>query len=74
MKSKNIPADIKSKSIKEAQNEVKEIISNLENDETDLEKSISKYNRMMQLNSHINEKFKEKLKEIKVTDLDKKKK
>ena len=29
---------------------------------------------MMQLNSHINEKFKEKLKEIKVTDLDKKKK
>tara|TARA_Y100000590_G_scaffold314207_1_gene355215 strand:- start:225 stop:449 length:225 start_codon:yes stop_codon:yes gene_type:complete len=74
MKSKNIPADIKSKSIKEAQNEIKEIISNLENDETDLEKSISKYNRMMQLNSHINEKFKEKLKEIKVTDLDKKKK
>ena len=31
MKSKNIPADIKSKSIKEAQNEIKEIITNLEN-------------------------------------------
>ena len=30
MKSKNIPADIKSKSIKEAQNEIKEIIANLE--------------------------------------------
>jgi len=31
MKSKNIPADIKSKSIKEAQNEIKEIIESLEN-------------------------------------------
>ena len=30
MKSKNIPADIKSKSIKEAQNEIKEILRNLE--------------------------------------------
>ena len=30
MKSKNIPADIKLKSIKEAQNEIKEIITNLE--------------------------------------------
>ena len=37
MKSKNIPADIKSKSIKEAQNEIKEIITNLENSETNLE-------------------------------------
>ena len=33
MKSKNIPADIKSKSIKEAQNEIKDIILNLENSE-----------------------------------------
>ena len=30
MKSKNIPADIKAKSIKEAQNEIKEIIEKLE--------------------------------------------
>ena len=36
MKSKNIPADIKSKSIKEAQNEIKQIISNLEDPETNL--------------------------------------
>ena len=50
MKSKNIPADIKSKSIKEAQNEIKEIITNLENTETNLEESMDKYNRMMQLN------------------------
>ena len=30
MKSKNIPADIKTKSIKEAQNEIQDIISYLE--------------------------------------------
>ena len=49
MKSKNIPADIKSKSIKEAQNEIKEIITNLENTETNLEESMDKYNRMMHI-------------------------
>ena len=65
MKSKKIPVDIKSKSIKEAQNEIKEIIENLESTETNLEESIDKYNRMMQLNYHIQEQFKKKLKEIK---------
>ena len=64
MKSKKIPVDIKSKSIKEAQNEIKEIIENLESTETNLEESIDKYNRMMQLNYHIQEQFKKKLKEI----------
>ena len=66
MKSKKIPVDIKSKSIKEAQNEIKEIIENLEGTETNLVESIDKYNRMMQLNYHIQEQFKKKLKEIKV--------
>ena len=64
MKSKKIPADIKLKSIKEAQNEIKEIITNLENSDTNLEESMDKYNRMMYLNEHISEQFKEKLKEI----------
>ena len=73
MKSKNIPVDIKSKSIKEAQNEIKEIITNLENSETHLEESMHKYNRMMQLNYHIQEQFKKKLKEIKVSNFDKNK-
>ena len=72
MKSKNIPADIKSKSIKEAQNEIKEIITNLENSETNLEESMYKYNRMMQLNYHIQEQFKKKLEKIKVSNFDKK--
>ena len=65
MKLKNIPADIRSKSIKEAQNEIKEIIAELENVETNLEDSQEQYNRMMQLNHHIQEQFKKKAKEIK---------
>ena len=65
MKSKNIPADIKAMTIKEAQNEIKEIIVNLEDKETDIPKSMDKYNRMMHLNHHIQEEFKKKLKEIK---------
>ena len=65
MKSKNIPSDIKVKSIKEAQNEIKDIIANLENTDTNLEESIDKYTRMVQLNNHIQEQFRKKLKEIK---------
>ena len=65
MKSKNIPADIRAKSIKEAQNEIKEIITNLENASTNLEKSIDQYNRMIQLNYHIQQEFKKKAKEVK---------
>ncbi len=74
MKSKKIPVDIKSKSIKEAQNEIKEIITNLENTKTNLEESVDKYNRMMQLNFHIREQFKKKLTEIKDSDFDNNKK
>ena len=74
MKSKNIPADIKSKSVKEAQNEIKEIITNLESIETNLEESMDKYNRMMQLNYHIQEQFKEKLNKIRRSDFDNNKK
>ena len=65
MKSKNIPADIRIKSIKEAQNEIKEIITKLESSETNLESSLEQYNRMMQLNYHIQEQFRIKAREIK---------
>ena len=65
MKSKNIPADIRAKSIKEAQNEIKEIMEKLENQETNLEDSVEQYNRMMQLNYHIQDLFKQKSNEIK---------
>ena len=74
MKSKNIPVDIKSKSIKEAQNEIKEIITNLETTKSNLEESMDKYNRMMQLNFHIQEQFKKKLAEIKDSGLNNNKK
>ena len=74
MKSKNIPADIRAKSIKEAQNEIKVIIAKLENSETNLENSIEQYERMMQLNYHIHEQFKKKAKEIKQSSLDYKEK
>ena len=71
MKLKNIPADIRLKSIKEAQNEIKEIITKLENTETDLESSIEQYNRMMYLNFHIQEEFRKKASKIKQSTLDK---
>ena len=73
MKSENIPADIRTKSIKEAQNEIKKIIKKLENTETNLEDSIEQYNRMMQLNYHIQDQFKQKSKEIKQSTLRKNK-
>ena len=71
MKLKNIPADIRAKSIKEAQSEIKEIITKLESTETDLESSMEQYNRMIYLNFHIQEQFKKKAKEIKQKILDK---
>ena len=74
MKLENIPADIRTKSIKEAQNEIIEIIEKLENTETDLEDSIEQYNRMMQLNYHIQDQFKQKAKQIKQSVLHKNKK
>ena len=74
MKLKKIPADITSKSIKEAQNEIKDIIEKLENTELNLEKSAEQYNRMMYLNFHIQEQFKIKAKEIKKTNIDKNRK
>ena len=74
MKSKNIPVDIGTKSIKEAQNEIKQIIEKLENTKINLEDSIEQYNRMIQLNYHIQDKFRQKANEIKQSTLHKNKK
>jgi len=63
MNSRNIPADIKSKSIEEAQKEVSEIIEILEKEEN-LENSIQKYHRLILLNNYIEQKFKDKSKNI----------
>ncbi len=63
MNSKNIPTDIKNKSIEEAQKEVSEIIEMLEKEEN-LENSIKKYHRLILLNNYIEQKFKDKSKNI----------
>ena len=64
MKIENIPADIKSKSLKEAKNEINEILSKLENQEGNLEDYQSDYYRLVQLNKYVDELFKKKFKEI----------
>ena len=74
MKSKTIPVDIRAKSIEEAQSEINQIIEKLENTETNLEDSIEQYNRMIQLNHHIQDQFRQKANEIKQSTLPKNKK
>ena len=64
MKSKNIPADIKSKSLKEAKEEINEILGKLENQEGNLEDYQRDYLRLVQLNKYVDELFKKKFKEI----------
>ena len=64
MKNENIPADIKSKSLKEARDEINVILGKLENQETNLYKSIEDYQRLIFLNKHIEQLFKKKFKEI----------
>ena len=63
MNSKNILTDIKNKSIEEAQKEVSEIIEILEKEEN-LENSTKKYHRLILLGNYIEQKFKNKLKNI----------
>ena len=64
MKNENIPADVKSKSLKEAREEINDILNKLENKDTDLAGATNDYKRLIQLNNHIDKLFKEKVKEI----------
>ncbi len=64
MKNENIPADIKSKSLKESRDEINRILSKLENQDTNLEDSINDYQKLIHLNKHIDNLFKQKFKEI----------
>ena len=64
MKFENIPADIKSKSLKEAKDEINQILSKLENQEGNLEDYQSDYIRLVQLNKYVDELFKRKFKKI----------
>jgi len=64
MRTENIPADIKSKSLKEARDEINAILSKLESQETDLNESIYDYQRLIELNKHIDVLLKKKFKEL----------
>ena len=64
MKNENIPAEVKSKSLKEARDEINDILNKLENKDVDLTDSLDDYKRLIQLNNHIDSLFKKKVKEI----------
>ena len=64
MKNENIPAKVKSKSLKEARDEINDILNKLESKDVDLAGSIEEYKRLIQLNNHIDKLFKKKIREI----------
>ena len=64
MKTENIPADIKSKSLKEARDEINEILVKLESQNLDLSSNENTYKRLLNLNKHVENLFKEKSKQI----------
>ena len=64
MKTKNISADIKSKSIKETKEEINKILDKIEKGETNLENNTNDYDMLLKLNKHMDDLFKKKLKEI----------
>ena len=68
MKIKNIPADIKSKSLKEAKDEIDQILIKLESKNLDLNSIETEYNRLISLNKYIESIFKERAKKISGTE------
>ncbi len=64
MKIENIPADIKSKSLKEARDEINEILAKLESQKLDFNANEDTYKRLMNLNKHVENLFKLKSKQI----------
>ena len=64
MKNENILADVKSKSLKEARDEINDILNKLESKDTDLSASMEDYKRLIHLNNYIDKLFKKKVREI----------
>ena len=64
MTSKNIPANIKNKSIKETKEEINKILDKIEKGETNLKNYTDDYDMLLKLNKHMDDLFKKKLKEI----------
>ena len=67
MKNENIPGNVKSKSLKEAREEINDILNKLESKDADLTSSLDDYKKLIQLNKHIDLLFKKKVKEISST-------
>tara|TARA_Y100000996_G_scaffold335463_1_gene271958 strand:- start:117 stop:341 length:225 start_codon:yes stop_codon:yes gene_type:complete len=67
MKNQNIPAEIKSKSLKEAKDEINKILTKLESQEADLDASFKDYQRLIQLNKYVDSLFKRKFKDLSLT-------
>ena len=64
MKIENIPADVKSKSLKEARDEINDILVKLESKNLDLDSVEKEFKRLMILNKHVESLFKIRSKEI----------
>tara|TARA_B100001248_G_scaffold261633_2_gene253428 strand:+ start:2795 stop:3004 length:210 start_codon:yes stop_codon:yes gene_type:complete len=64
MKNENIPADIKSKSLKEAKEAINRLLTKLEKANLDLDISEEDYKRLIYLNKHIENLFKIKSKDL----------
>ena len=64
MKNENILASIKSKSLKEARDEIDSILTKLESQDINLDNSKNEYQRLIQLNKNIDRLFKKKFREI----------
>jgi len=64
MKIKNIPADIKSKSLKEARDEINKILVKLESSILDIDSTEREFKRLVNLNKHIESLFREKSKDL----------
>ena len=68
MKTKNILADVKSKSIKEVKEEINDILQKLEKNDVDLANSVEDYKRLIQLNNYVDVLFTKRLKETSQMD------
>ena len=66
MKDKNLPDDIKSKSLDELTELANNIIKNLEN-KNNIESSLDEYQQLIRLNNFIEKKFQKNLKSISET-------
>ena len=64
MKSKNIPVNAKSKSIKEIKDEINHILEKLENNETNLSESTDDYQKQIHLNKLLEVHFRKRAREI----------